>query len=163
MPPTGTPGEAFRLLWHFAVGTEQYRFTAKSIDIGKPDVIAQSGTERVGQVDTDGHFRLEQCTDEPAPAVLTLVQCRPVEYLDGSFDPATKTLNGGQRRQRPTHVASLLESPQGSTCPWGFRFAAGPARSCPGAPVPSGAPGRASLPGRAAAQSLKRRMSMPRV
>lgn len=92
MPPSGTPGEAFRLLWHFAVGDEQYRFTAKSIDVGKPDVIAQSGTERVGQVDTDGHFRLEQCVDEPAPAVLTLVQCRPVEYLEGSFDPASATL-----------------------------------------------------------------------
>ena len=91
MPSTGTPGELFRLLWHFAVGGEQYRVTAKSIDIGKPDVLAQSGTERVGQVDTDGHFRLEQCAEEATPAI-TLINCRAIEYLEGGFDPASATL-----------------------------------------------------------------------
>ncbi|HVL63872.1 MAG TPA: hypothetical protein VM573_01740 [Actinomycetota bacterium] len=87
MPSTGTLPEGFRFLWHFTVDGEDYRFTAKSADIGKPDVLAQSGTDRIGQVDTDGHFRLEQCVDEPLPAVLTLINCRPVEYLEGSFDP----------------------------------------------------------------------------
>jgi hypothetical protein len=90
MPEGGTLPEGFRMLWHFSVDGEEYRFTIKSADVGKPDAQAQSGTERLGQVDTDGHFRLEQCVDEPLPAVLTLVQCRVVEdgYLDGSFDPA---------------------------------------------------------------------------
>ena len=50
MPPSNQPGEAFRFLWHFDIGDKQYRFTVKSYDVGKPDVIAQSGTERVGQV-----------------------------------------------------------------------------------------------------------------
>lgn len=95
MPSSGTLPEGFRLLWHFSVDGEEYRFTVKSVDVGKPDVQANSGTDRIGQVDTDGHFRLEQCVDEPAPAVLTLIQCRPVEngYLEGAFDPATASVN----------------------------------------------------------------------
>ena len=94
MPEGGTLPEGFRLLWHFSVDGEEYRFTIKSGDVGKPDVQAQSGTERLGQVDTDGHFRLEQCADEALPAVLTLVQCRVVEdgYLEGSFDAAKASL-----------------------------------------------------------------------
>lgn len=90
MPETGTLPEGFRFLWHFNIGSDEYRFTAKSADIGKPDVLAQSGTERVGQVDTDGHFRLETCAEEALPAVLTLLNCNTVEngYLEGSFDPA---------------------------------------------------------------------------
>lgn len=92
MPPGGTLPEGFRFLWHFTVDDEHYRFTAKSADIGKPDVLAQSGTERVGRIDIDGHFRLEQCTDDPLPAVLTLNNCRAVEYLEGSFDADEATL-----------------------------------------------------------------------
>jgi hypothetical protein len=90
MPATGTLPEGFRFLWHFIVGKNEYRFTIKSADIGKPDAAAQSGTERVGQVDLDGHFRLETCFIEATPAI-QLSQCTPVAYLDGSFDPAAKT------------------------------------------------------------------------
>ena len=87
MPPAGTLPEGFRFLWHFMVGKNEYRFTIKSADIGKPDAAAQSGTERVGQIDIDGHFRLEQCFIEQTPAI-QLSQCTPVAYLDGTFDPA---------------------------------------------------------------------------
>ena len=91
MPPNGALPEGFRFLWHFDVGSTQYRLTIKSADIGKPDVLAQSGTERVGRVDVNGHFRLETCKTEPLPAVLTLINCNAVEYLEGAFDPASKT------------------------------------------------------------------------
>lgn len=88
MPPNGTLPEGFRFLWHFVVGKNEYRFTIKSADIGKPDVLAQSGTERVGQIDVDGHFRLEECYID-ASLPLQLSQCTPVAYLDGTFDPAS--------------------------------------------------------------------------
>ncbi len=92
MPPNGALPEGFRFLWHFDVGTTQYRLTIKSVDIGKPDVIAGSGTERVGRVDTAGHFRLETCAEEPLPAVLTLINCNAVEYVEGTIDPDAMTL-----------------------------------------------------------------------
>ncbi|MGH2730493.1 MAG: hypothetical protein ACRDJI_07765, partial [Actinomycetota bacterium] len=38
MPPTGSAPETFRFLWNILVGDEPYRFTVKSVDIGKPDV-----------------------------------------------------------------------------------------------------------------------------
>lgn len=91
MPANGALPEGFRLLWHFSVDGEEYRFTIKSGDVGKPDVIANEGTDRVGSVDMDGVFRLEQCKDEPAPAVLTLINCRTVELLEGKIDTAAKT------------------------------------------------------------------------
>jgi hypothetical protein len=87
MPANGTPGELFRLLWHFNVGTAEYRFTVKSLDIGKPDFIAQSGTERVGTV-YDGVARLESCyVDETLP--IRLSQCEVLAYYDATFDAAT--------------------------------------------------------------------------
>lgn len=95
MPSNGPGPEAFRLLWHFNVDGEEFRFTVKSADVGKPDAIAQSGTDRIGQVDTAGHFRLEQCAEEAAPAVLTLVNCRTVENgtLEGSIDAGKATMS----------------------------------------------------------------------
>jgi hypothetical protein len=90
MPPTGALPEGFRYLWHFNVDGEEYRFTIKSQDIGKPDPVAQSGTERVGRIDTEGHFRLEQCFIEETPAI-QLSQCNAMEYLEGAFDLATAT------------------------------------------------------------------------
>jgi hypothetical protein len=92
MPSVGSAPEAFRFLWHFNVGDHEYRFTVKSVDIGKPDVIAQSGTERVGQIDTSGHFRLEECVIEATPAI-QLAQCQPLAYFEGVFDPANKTFS----------------------------------------------------------------------
>ncbi len=92
MPPTGALPEGARLMWHFSVNGEEYRFTIKSQDVGKPDVIGGSGQERIGQVYANGVFRLEQCSEVPAPAVLTLINCATLEYLDGKFDPATKTI-----------------------------------------------------------------------
>ncbi len=91
MPTTGSLPEGARMMWHFGVGTEQYRFTIKSQDVGKPDVIGQSGQERLGQVYANGVFRLEQCSEDTT-LPLTLVQCKVLEYLDGKFDPATKTI-----------------------------------------------------------------------
>ena len=89
MPAPGAPPEGFRLLWHFNVGGEQYRFTIKSVDIGKPDVISGTGQERVGRVDTSGHFRLETFTEGPTANTPAY---EPIEYLEGSFDPAAKTV-----------------------------------------------------------------------
>ena len=87
MPASGTLPEGFRFLWHFDVAGKQYRATVKSANIGKPDAASQSGTERVGQVDTAGHFRIEECyTDATLPVNLSV--CKPIAYLKGAFDPA---------------------------------------------------------------------------
>lgn len=91
MPASNQPGEAFRFLWHFNVGSKEYRFTVKSADIGKPDVIAQTGTERVGQV-YQGVARLEVGYNEPGPAV-TLAQFEVLEYTEATFDPAKGTIS----------------------------------------------------------------------
>jgi hypothetical protein len=90
MPAPGSLPEAARFMWHFSVDGEQYRFTVKSVDIGKPDVIAQSGTERIGRVDTAGHFRLEQCVSDTTLPV-TLNNCNPLGYYEGAFDAAAAT------------------------------------------------------------------------
>ncbi len=93
MPPTNQPGEAFRFLWHFDVAGQQYRFTVKTFDVGKPDVIAQTGTERIGQVYATGVARLEEGYTEPAPAGnLTLSQFGVLEYYDLVFDAAKATM-----------------------------------------------------------------------
>lgn len=88
-PPTGQPGEAFRLLYHFNVGTTEYRFTVKSLDVGKPDAIAQSGTERVGTV-YQGVARLEQCANDTT-LPLTLSNCTVLKYYDATFDTTAKS------------------------------------------------------------------------
>lgn len=85
MPAPGSLPEAARFMWHFSVDGEQYRVTVKSVDIGKPDAIAQSGTERLGRVDAAGHFRLEQCvTDTTIP--VNLNNCNALGYYTGAFD-----------------------------------------------------------------------------
>lgn len=92
MPASKQPGEAFRFLWHFDVNGKQYRFTVKSFDIGKPDVVAQSGQERVGQVYANGTARLEEgYIDATLP--LQLSQFKVLEYLDVTFDTAAKTMS----------------------------------------------------------------------
>ncbi|HWL65415.1 MAG TPA: hypothetical protein VNP73_05515 [Actinomycetota bacterium] len=90
MPASGQPGEGFRFLWHFTVDTKgQYRWTFKTVDLGKPDAIAGTGTERVGQV-YQNVVRLEECSETPSPAV-TLVNCSAIAYYDAVVDPAAKT------------------------------------------------------------------------
>ncbi len=89
MPSTGSFPEAARFMWHFTVDTKGlWRITVKSVDIGKPDLIAMSGTERVGQVETAGHFRLEQCAEDPTLPIV-LINCHTVEKLEGTFDVAS--------------------------------------------------------------------------
>lgn len=90
MPQAGMAPEGFRLLWHVNSGGEEYRFTVKSVDVGKPDVIAQEGTERVGQV-YQGVARLEQCGETATPAI-TLVNCGAIEYFPVTIDSATATI-----------------------------------------------------------------------
>jgi hypothetical protein len=89
MPPIGSVPEAARFLWNFNVGAAPYRITAKRADIGKPDPLSQSGTERLGRVDANGHFRIEgECvTDNTLP--VGAVNCPVVGYVEGSWDPAT--------------------------------------------------------------------------
>ena len=89
MPPTGSLPEGARFLWNFTVNGKPFRLTAKSADIGKPDVVAGQTTERVGRADAQGHFRIEgECvTDASLP--LQRINCPPVGYFEGAFDPAT--------------------------------------------------------------------------
>ena len=91
MPPTNQPGEAFRFMWHFDVNGTQYRWTVKTMDVGKPDVVAQTGTERVGQVYTAGTARLEEGYVEATPAI-SLSQFKVLEYFDVTFDAAAGTM-----------------------------------------------------------------------
>lgn len=91
MPSSNQPGEAARFLWHFDVGNKNYRFSVKTLDVGKPDVVAQSGTERIGQVYANGVARLEEgYTDTTLP--LTLSQFHVLAYYDVVFDAAKKTM-----------------------------------------------------------------------
>ncbi len=93
MLPSGSLPEGFRFLWAFSVGKEFYRLTIKRADVGKPDVGQNQTSERVGRADVDGHFRLEgDCGSTPAPAVLTFVNCGPLAYLEGTWDPATMSV-----------------------------------------------------------------------
>lgn len=85
--------EGVRLLWQINVGGEEYRFTAKSFDIGKPDVVAGGvGEERVGQVYADGVVRLEQCTED-ATLPVTLIQCETLVYATPTFEPDTHSFS----------------------------------------------------------------------
>lgn len=89
MPPIGTAPEATRFLWNFTVGKTPFRITVKSADLGKPDAVGGQTTDRVGRADAQGHFRLEgECvTDATLP--LNRVNCPPLGYFSGSFDPAS--------------------------------------------------------------------------
>jgi hypothetical protein len=95
MPPTGSAGEAFRLIWGVTVGSTQYEMTIKSLDVGKPDVIASAmgqdpnGEERVGTV-YQGVARTEEC----GTIVLGInwSQCTTIGYYDAVFDPAAMTI-----------------------------------------------------------------------
>lgn len=91
MPPIGSLPEAARFLWAFTVDGRNYRFTVKSVDIGKPDVAAGQTDERVGRADVQGHFRLEGECVQDSTLPVGFVNCPPLEYLTGSFDPAAKT------------------------------------------------------------------------
>lgn len=94
MPPTGSIGEGFRLIWGLTVGTTQYEMTIKSFDIGKPDVIASvmgqdpNGEERVGTV-YQGVARFEECGT--ISLGISWSQCTTLGYYDAVFDPAAKT------------------------------------------------------------------------
>lgn len=92
MPPIGSLPEAARFLWVFAVGKDNYRLVIKRADVGKPDVLANQTTERVGRVDVNGHFRLEgECTSTTT-GVLNAINCEPLAYLEGTWDPASATV-----------------------------------------------------------------------
>lgn len=93
MPPSGSLQEGLRFLWAFRVGSKDFRITAKTADVGKPDVLAGQTTERVGNVDPQGHFRLEgNCQAGATVGVLQPINCEPLAYIEGAFDPAAKTL-----------------------------------------------------------------------
>ena len=95
MPPTGSAGEAFRLIWGLTVGSTQYEMTIKSLDVGKPDVIASAmgqdpnGEERVGTV-YQGVARTEECGT--ISLGISWSQCTTIGYYDAVFDPAAKTV-----------------------------------------------------------------------
>lgn len=92
MPPMGAPPEAFRFMWAFAVGTTSYRVTVKSADVGKPNPVDQSDTDRIGQVNADGFFRLEgDCGVTASAGGVSFIGCPTIAYLEGSFDPASNS------------------------------------------------------------------------
>ncbi|MDQ3646477.1 MAG: hypothetical protein M3345_06010 [Actinomycetota bacterium] len=94
MPASGTLPEGFRFLWAFSVNKVGYRITAKSADIGKPDVLNGQTTERVGRVDAQGHFRLEgECKADEPVGVIQPINCKPLAYVTGTFDPAAKSFS----------------------------------------------------------------------
>ncbi len=91
MPPIGSAPEMSRFLWNFTVNGNPYRFTVKSVDIGKPDIPAGQTTDRVGRVDVQGHFRLEDGNCTTTSAGVNFINCPPLEYLEGVWDPAAKS------------------------------------------------------------------------
>ena len=121
-PNFGAPPEGFRLLWHFFVGKDEYRFTIKSVDIGKPDPLSgPNGTERLGRVDTAGHFRLETWEEQPPVGNVSTPRYTPVEYLEGTWDPATASVS-------VTLPMSLVKAKKGTVIKGGTGAAA--ATSC---------------------------------
>lgn len=94
MPPTGSAGEGFRLIWGLTVGTTQYEMTVKSLDVGKPDAVATAmgqdpnGEERIGNV-YQGVARLEECGT--INLGINWSQCTAIAYYEAVFDPAAMT------------------------------------------------------------------------
>lgn len=123
MPETGFMPEGVRLLWHITAGGDQYQFTVKSFDIGKPDVVAGGvGQERIGQVYDSGVVRLEACTEEALPAVLTLVQCETSVYTEPVIDTAAKTISWevpmtALKAKKGTTIAAGTYGHAGQNCP----------------------------------------------
>jgi hypothetical protein len=101
-PNYGQFPEGTRVMYQFTVGKGvEYRFTIKSLDIGKPDPVQQTGADRVGTVYDKGEFRLEKCGDPvdtglPVAPPITLVGCNvvggPSGYLKGSVNASAGTL-----------------------------------------------------------------------
>jgi hypothetical protein len=93
MPPAGSLPEGARFLWAFAVNGTGYRWTFKSADIGKPDVVGGQTDERVGRVDAQGHFRLESDCGSETVGALNTINCKPIGYYEGAIDAATATVS----------------------------------------------------------------------
>lgn len=93
MPATGSLPEGATFQWYFVVKDDRYRFIIKSQDIGKPDALSQSGNERLGRVDINGHFRLEKCVPNGEIGDFGLQRCDLVAFEDGVFDPANKSFS----------------------------------------------------------------------
>ena len=91
MPPQGFLPEGGRLLWHLRVGSSYSRFSVKSVDIGKPDVAAGSGTERVGHTWLAGQFRLETCLTQAYGPAVQLFNCKTAAELHGTVSPTART------------------------------------------------------------------------
>ena len=111
MPPSGSFPEGARLVWGLTVGTTQYEMTIKSLDVGKPDVIASvmgqdpNGEERVGTV-YQGVARFEEC----GTIVLGInwSQCTALGYYEAVFDPAAATVTW-------TVPLEIMEAKKGTT------------------------------------------------
>lgn len=93
MPPTGSLPEAARFMWGFTVGAENLRWTMKSADIGKPDLLGGQTDERIGRVDATGHFRLEGSCESEVVGALNAINCDPLGYYEGTIDAATMSMS----------------------------------------------------------------------
>lgn len=89
MPPTGSLPEFARFIWAFNVNGKDFRLIVKRLDVGKPDAINGDGTERVGQADPNGHYRVEGDCIQDSSLPVALVKCKTLGYITGSFDPAS--------------------------------------------------------------------------
>ena len=121
MPANGFFPEGVRLLWNLNVGGTEYKFTVKSFDIGKPDVVAGGvGQERIGKVYANGVVRLEECKEESVG--ITLVQCIASLYTEPKFDPAAKTITWeipltAVKAKKGTPIAAGTSGHAGTNCP----------------------------------------------
>ncbi len=92
MPPMGALPELTRFMWAFAVDGVSYRVTAKSTEVGKPNPADQSNMDQIGKVYPNGFFRLEgDCGATSVGGSVSLVGCKTLGYLEGKFDPASKS------------------------------------------------------------------------
>jgi hypothetical protein len=123
MPPVGTLPEASRFIWVFNVGGKDYRLIVKRLDVGKPDAVNGDGTERVGQVDPNGHFRVEGDCIQDQSLPVGLVKCKTLGYITGIWDPATMSFTANV-------PLALIKAKAGMTVTGGAGAAAGICAIC---------------------------------
>jgi hypothetical protein len=123
MPPTGTLPEAARFIWVFTVGAQEYRLIVKRVDVGKPDAVNGDGTERIGQVDPNGHFRVEGDCIQDQSLPVGLVKCKTLGYITGTWSPADLSFTASV-------PLSLIKAKAGMTVTGGGGAAAGICAIC---------------------------------
>ena len=123
MPPVGSMPEGARFIWTFNVDGTDYRLIVKRLDVGKPDAVNGDGTERVGKVDPNGHYRVEGDCIQDQSLPVGLVKCKTLGYITGAFDPATMSFTANV-------PLALVKAKAGSVITGGAGAAAGICAIC---------------------------------